>query len=270
VARVVAARLRQAEPEAYYDVGDLRVRRHDYLVVQADQLQELARATHADQLLLSVQPEGPLPAVLRKATTADMARGQELREWGDRALRLARSKASGLGLGMKMVDAHYTFDGARVTVTYSAEGRVDFRPLLRELSDALRCRVHLRQVGDREAAKLAGGVGRCGRALCCATWMTRFESVGVRMAKEQQLPISAEGLAGACGRLRCCLRFEYEQYRQVNLALPRIGEEVDTPRGRGSVIVGHRMRESVSVQYGGESVEEWPLSQVRRLGRADG
>jgi cell fate regulator YaaT (PSP1 superfamily) len=270
MARVVAARLRQAEAPVYYDAGDLEVRRHDYLVVQAEQAVEFAQATQADQPLVTVQPQHRLPSVLRKATAADLQRREELRGRADQVLRLARTKAGQLDLKMKMVDAHYAFDATRVTVTYSADGRVDFRPLLQELGAALRCRIHLRQVGDREAAKLAGGVGRCGRVQCCAAWMTRFDAVGVRMAKEQELPISAEGLAGACGRLRCCLRFEYEQYRQINQSLPRIGEDVDTPRGLGQVIVGHRMRESVSVQYPDLTVEEWPLAQVRRAHRGGG
>jgi cell fate regulator YaaT (PSP1 superfamily) len=268
MARVVATRLRQAEPAVYYDAGDLPVRRNDYLVVQTDQGQELAQATRAPQPLVSVQPERRLPAVIRKATPADLQRREEHRDWEDRVLRLARTKAGQLDLKMKMVDAHYAFDAAKVTLSYSAEGRVDFRPLLQELGAALRCRIHLRQVGDREAAKLAGGLGRCGRVQCCASWMTKFDAVGIRMAKEQELPISAEGLAGGCGRLRCCLRFEYEQYRDFNQALPRIGEEVDTPRGRAKVIVGHRQRESVSVRYDNDAVGEWPLDQIHRFSLA--
>jgi cell fate regulator YaaT (PSP1 superfamily) len=165
---------------------------------------------------------------------------------------------------MKIVEAHYTFDRSRIIVTFGAEGRVDFRPLLRELGSALRCRVELKQVGDRDVAKLTGGIGRCGRVLCCASWMTKFDAIGIRMAKEQALPISADGLSGACGRLRCCLRFEYEQYREINRSLPRIGEEVDTPNGLATVIVGHRLKESVSVRYPGDEVLEWALSDVTR------
>jgi cell fate regulator YaaT (PSP1 superfamily) len=165
---------------------------------------------------------------------------------------------------MKIIDAHYTFDRARLIVTFGAEGRVDFRPLLHELGSALRCRVELRQVGDRDVAKVAGGLGRCGRGLCCNMWLTKFDAISVRMAKEQALPISAEGLAGGCGRLRCCIRFEYEQYRQINKALPRIGEQVGTPKGRATVIVGHRLRETVSVRYEDDLVLEWPLVQLER------
>ena len=123
----------------------------------------------------------------------------------------------------------------------------------------------MRQVGDRDVAKITGGLGRCGRSLCCSTWLTKFDAISIRMAKEQALPISADGLAGACGRLRCCLRYEYEQYRDVNKAMPRIGEEVYTPKGMATVIVGHRMKETVSVRHPDDQVIEWPLDDLQRL-----
>jgi cell fate regulator YaaT (PSP1 superfamily) len=166
---------------------------------------------------------------------------------------------------MKIVDAHYNLDATYVTITFGAEDRVDFRPLIHVLASELRCRVQLHQVGEREVAKLTGGLGRCGRTLCCITWMTRFDSVSIKMAKEQDLPISAQGLAGACGRLRCCLRFEYEQYRAVNRSLPRISEEVQTPDGLATVIVGHRLKETVSVRYPDDQVLEWPLDAITRI-----
>lgn len=143
---------------------------------------------------------------------------------------------------MKIVDAHYTFDRSRMVVTFGAEGRVDFRPLIHALISATGGRVELRQLGDRDIAKLTGGIGHCGNELCCVKWIDKFKSISVHMAKEQSLPISAEGLTGACGRLPCCLRFEYEQYRQVNKLLPKIGELMGTPSGSATVIVGRRMK----------------------------
>ncbi|MBM3941483.1 MAG: stage 0 sporulation family protein [SAR202 cluster bacterium] len=262
--QVVGIRFRKSEPLAYVNAGDAQLHLHDYVVVQTDQGQELGQVAREPQSLVSVQPEQVLPLLVRKAARSDLQRREELLESEERALRLARNKAGQLSLKMKIVDAHYTLDAARVTITFGAEGRVDFRPLLQELGAALRCRVNLRQVGEREVARLAGGVGRCGRTLCCTTWMTKFDAVGVRMAKEQELPISAEGLAGGCGRLRCCLRFEYEQYRRVNQSLPRIGEEVDTPQGPGKVIVGHRLKETVSVHYSNDTVLDWPLAEISR------
>ena len=217
--------------------------------------------------LVLAQPEVDSSAtVVRKGTASDFGRWQQLKETGDDALKLARSKARELQLTMKIVAPHYTFDRSRIIVTFGAEGKVDFRPLLRELGTALLCRVELRQIGDRDVAKLAGGIGRCGRVLCCSAWMTKFDTIGIRMAKEQAPPISADGLAGACGRLRCCLRFKYEQYRQVNRELPRIGEEVGSPNGVATVIVGHRLKETVSVRYDDDQVLERPLAELSRSG----
>lgn len=264
--QVVGVRLRKSGPVMYASAPDLDLRPNNYVVVETDKGPEMGWVVSGPRSMVFSQPdEAPPLTLVRKATTSDFGQWQKVKDQELATLKLARSKARELGLAMKIVDAHYTLDSLRVTVTFGAEGRVDFRPLLRALGPLLRCRVELHQVGDRDVAKLAGGVGRCGRTLCCASWMTRFANISVRMAKEQELPISAEGLAGACGRLRCCLRFEYEQYRQVNRSLPRIGEEVNTPRGRATVIVGHRVKETVSVRYSNDRVQEWPMNEVRRL-----
>lgn len=267
MSRAVGIRLKEADPIIFADAGDLELINKNYVVVGTEKGQELGWVVREPRILVLSQPEEELPlTVVRKATTSDFGRWQQTKEMEQDAFSLARSKARELQLTMKIVDAHYTFDRGRIIVTFGAEGRVDFRPLLRELGSALRCRVELRQVGDRDVAKLAGGIGRCGRVLCCAAWMTKFDAIGIRMAKEQALPISADGLAGACGRLRCCLRFEYEQYRQINRALPRIGEEVGTPNGLATVIVGHRLKETVTVRYANDQVLEWPLAELSRSG----
>ena len=266
MSKVVAIRIRSGDPITYADSRGLELTRHKYVVVQGEKGPELGQVVRIPRDVIWAQTEDKmLPAVLRVATSSDLGNLQRNREMETDAFKLARSKVRDLGLPMKIVEARYTLDRTRLKVTFGAEGRVDFRPLIRELGSALRCRVELHQVGDRDVAKLTGGIGRCGRTLCCVTWMAKFESVSIRMAKEQALPISADGLAGACGRLRCCLRFEYEQYRQVNKAMPRIGEEVGTPDGTAKVIVGHRLKETVSVQYTDDRVLEWPLARLERF-----
>lgn len=266
MSRIVSVRWRTADPLVYARTTDERVARNKYVVIQTDKGQEMGWVVGDPQGLVFTQPEEDrLAMVVRIATPADLGRREErLKEKEETALVFSRKKSRELQLGMKIVDAHYTFDQSRLIVSFGAEGRVDFRPLLQALGSALRCRVEMRQVGDRDVAKIVGGLGRCGQTLCCSTWLTKFDSISVRMAKEQALPISAEGLAGGCGRLRCCLRFEYEQYRAVNKALPRIGEEVNTPKGMATVIVGHRMRETVSVRHSDDKVIEWPLSVLER------
>ncbi|MBT98635.1 MAG: hypothetical protein CL902_08405 [Dehalococcoidia bacterium] len=263
--RVVGIRWRETDPVSYAVAGDFNLPLKSYVVVQMEKSQELAWVCREAKEMVSCSPDPePNMRVLRRATPGDLGRLQENRYSEQDTFKIARSKARDLNIPMKIVDAHYTFDRSRMVVTFGAEGRVDFRPLIHALSSATGGRVELRQVGDRDVAKLAGGMGRCGNPLCCIQWMEKFESISVRMAKEQSLPISADGLAGACGRLRCCLRFEYEQYRQVNKLLPKIGEQVSTPIGAATVIVGHRMKETVSVRYGDDRVLELPLADVTR------
>lgn len=264
--RVLGIRLGKSGPIYYANAEGWELPRDTHVVVQSNKGPELGWVAWEARPVVHLQPEDTVSlSMVRRATAADFAQREQVQEREREALKLARAQARELGVAMKIVDTHYSLDGLRLTVTFGAEGRVDFRSLLRSLSSRLRCRIDLRQVGERDVARLTGGLGRCGRSLCCATWMSRFVNISVRMAKEQALPISAEGLAGACGRLRCCLRFEYEQYRQVNRALPRIGEEVETPRGRANVVVGHRIKETVSVRYADDRILEWPLAEVRRL-----
>jgi len=249
----------------YAKAGDLSLPLKSYVVLQLEKSQELAWVCREVAETVACQPgEDPVIRIVRRATAGDLGRLQQNRESEQDTFKIARTKARELNIPMKIVDAHYTFDRSRMVVTFGAEGRVDFRPLLHALSSATGGRVELRQVGDRDVAKLTGGIGRCGNVLCCVRWLDKFESISVRMAKEQALPISADGLAGACGRLRCCLRFEYEQYRQVNRALPKIGESVGTPNGTATVIVGHRLKETVSVRYDDDRVMELPLADVTR------
>ena len=263
--RVVGVRWREADPVSYAIADDFTLPIKSYVVVQMEKSQELAWVCREAKEMVACQPEPePSMRVVRRATAGDLGRLQQNRDSEQDTFKIARSKARDLNIPMKIVDAHYTFDRSRMVVTFGAEGRVDFRPLIHALSAATGGRVELRQVGDRDIAKLTGGMGRCGKTLCCISWMDKFESISVRMAKEQSLPISAEGLAGACGRLRCCLRFEYEQYRQVNKLLPKIGEMVSTPTGTATVIVGHRIKETVSVRYDDDRILELPLADVTR------
>ena len=219
LSRIVGVRWREADPVIYVDAGDMELNQGNYVVLHTEKGQEFGWVVRQPRNLVLAQPEVDSSAtVVRKGTASDFGRWQQLKETVDDALKLARSKARELQLTMKIMATHYTFDRSRIIVTFGAEGRVDFRPLLRELGTALRCRVELRQIGDRDVAKLAGGIGRCGRVLCCSAWMTKFDAIGIRTAKEQAPPISADGLAGACGRLRCYLRFEYEQYAKSTVS----------------------------------------------------
>jgi len=213
----------------------------------------------------------PVRPAMRAATEDDLAQRESLKVREAEVLGLARAKARILGLQIKFSAAHIALDERKIVLEFNAAERLELRDLYRSLGDALHIRIELRAVGPRDAAKGIGGVGRCGLEICCTSWLDKFESVSVRMAKEQALPISAEGLAGQCGRLKCCLRFEYEQYRAANKLLPRQGERVRTPEGTGRVIVGHPLRETVSVALDRRNDDDYartvevPIAEIEQL-----
>ncbi len=163
---------------------------------------------------------------------------------------------------MKLLSAEYNLDGSYLTAFFKSEKRVDFRALLRELSSTLKTRVELRQVGTRDAAKLVGGVGRCGRPLCCASHLTRFETISMKMAREQNLPLNPTNISGVCSRLLCCLAYENEQYREMKQKLPSAGQAVSTRLGAGKVIGVNPLKDTITIQLESEAVVELPVSEV--------
>lgn len=270
MARCVSIYLRPTDRLYSFDPGDLDVRPGDMVVVETEKGLELGRVVTEPKDRDGGEQEGiTLRPVLRKATPDDLAKRKELSARVSEALDTAREWATKLDLPMKFVGAHYTLDGGQAFFFFWADDRVDFRQLLRRLNEALGVRVELRQIGTRDEAKITGGLGRCGRPVCCAQWLTSFTPVTIRMAKDQALPISAEGLSGLCSRLRCCLKYECEQYQAVNKLLPRVNEVVDTPSGQGRVADVHAIKETVRVRFEDGDVREFPLEVVTRQGKSD-
>ncbi|MBF8266573.1 MAG: hypothetical protein HW388_81 [Dehalococcoidia bacterium] len=267
MSRVVGVRFQRAGRVQYFDPGDVEIKVNDQVVVETDKGLEIALVVIAPSQVVYSEIKEPLKPITRKATQGDVHRGGELKARASEALVLAKEQASALNLPMKFTDAGYTLDGGRLVIQFTADGRVDFRALLYQLVQRYRVKVELRQIGPRDEAKALGGLGRCGQVLCCARWLTEFCPITVKMAKEQALPISAENLAGNCGRLRCCLRYEYEEYVKMNRELPRIGEWVMSPYGRARVVVGHPLKSAVSILLESQATVEIPVSQVTRLSR---
>jgi cell fate regulator YaaT (PSP1 superfamily) len=159
------------------------------------------------------------------------------------------------GLPMKPISAEYNFDGSHLTLNFSAGERIDFRDLAKELSSDLRCRVELHQVGPRDEARLLGGLGRCGRTLCCSSWLPVFPEISMNMAKTQDLPLNPGKVSGVCGRLLCCLSYENEQYKQMKAILPRLGQNIETPQGPGFVVSMQVLKESVTVRLAADNTD---------------
>jgi cell fate regulator YaaT (PSP1 superfamily) len=212
------------------------------------------------------------PRVLRLATPEEVAEGKRRRERELGAMRTSQLRAQGRGLPLKVVDVEMTPDGRRVTVLFASETRIDFRELVRDLAREFRARIEMRQVGARDVTRVQGGIGPCGRSLCCSTHLRGFEPVSVKMAKTQDVPLNDSRLLGNCGRLKCCLLYEFSQYEALRAQLPRVGSACQADCGGGGCMEGRVravkvLKESVLVGFADGTEAEVPLSQLTWEGR---
>lgn len=178
----------------------------------------------------------PLKKVVRIATEEDKEKLAENKKKAQDALQICIEKVQKHGLAMKMVDVEYTFDNSKIIFYFTADGRIDFRNLVKDLAAVFRTRIELRQIGVRDEAKMLGGLGSCGRRLCCGTFLSEFEPVSIKMAKEQNLSLNPAKISGVCGRLMCCLRYESDHYHEARKGLPDLGKVIDTHKGKAKVV----------------------------------
>ena len=245
----VRVRLVRNGRELDCECGSLVLRQGEQVLVDDRRTSALGRVTI---------PSGTRPVqslqgrVIRKAEARDVARAEQEQKRQDEALAFARERARALGLPIKLFRADIGPGSDRATFLFSCEQRVDFRALVRDLAGHLHARIEMRQVGVRDESKLTGGIGSCGRELCCSTFLVDFEPVSVRMAKDQDLPLNPLRISGACGRLMCCLKYEHPLYQDFAETAPGLGETVETPDGEG-VVVGHNVPgEHVVVRMSGD------------------
>ncbi len=262
MANIVGIRFRRAGKVYYFDAGDIELETGDYAVVKTSRGTELGHVVIApDQVVASETGENMSP-VIRKAEPEDIAKAEELSAKAEEALIECGKMIGELQLPMKLLSAEYNLDSSRLTFLFSAEERVDFRDLVRRLTGNFKVRVELRQVGSRDEAKLLGSFGRCGRPLCCTSFLTEFTPVSIKMAKEQDLPLNPMKISGACGRLMCCLAYEGEQYRLMKEKMPKVGQRVSTRMGEATVVGSNPLKETVLVEMDSEATAELPLADV--------
>ena len=242
-----------------YNVGDK-------VVVEVDSAQHLATVVSINDKISQADFDEPLKEIIRKATAADLKKYEEMQDKAKYATKTTRNLAKKLKLDMKIVDSLYALDGSKVIITFSAEDRVDFRELLKELASSLRARIELKQIGQRDEVKIKGGIGPCGEVCCCKRFLNSFEHVTVKMAKNQGLSLSPTKISGLCGRLMCCLGYENPLYEQILAKMPKINSNVVTPDGEGQVIYNDILRESVSVKFvNGDdtNIVVYPLADIK-------
>ena len=232
---VVGVRFRSAGKVYYFDPGDIELSDGDRVIVETVRGLECGEVVGEPRLVPDEEVAQPLKKVIRKAAPEDESVVEENREKERRAFKIGLEKIAAHGLPMKLVDVEYTFDGSKIIFFFTADGRVDFRELVKDLASVFRTRIELRQIGVRDEAKMLGGLGPCGRPLCCATFLRDFEPVSIRMAKDQNLSLNPAKISGICGRLMCCLKYEHEVYKNLRQALPPVGSEIDTEMGRGKI-----------------------------------
>ena len=259
---VVGIRFKRAGKIYYFDPAGIDLEVDEYVVVETSRGEEVGLVVIAPKQVLASDVVQPLKPVLRKAEPAEANRAQESEDKEREALAECGKLIIELGLSMKLISAEYSLDGSHLTFYFSAAERVDFRELVRELANRFKMRVELRQVGARDEAKLLGGFGRCGRPLCCASFLSEFTPISIKMAKEQGLPLNPMKISGVCGRLLCCLAYETDQYHEMKEKMPKEGQRVSTAMGTARVVGSNPLKETVLVELESQVSVELPLSEI--------
>jgi cell fate regulator YaaT (PSP1 superfamily) len=264
MAEIVGIRFRKNGKIYDFDPQSFELKSGDLVVV------ETARGLELGEVIVprhngEQAPDTVIKPVVRLAEKADVEKAESLSIKEGEALKECDNLVARLELPMKLISAEYNLDASHLTIYFSAENRIDFRELVRELSHNLKVRVELRQIGPRDEAKLLGGYGRCGLELCCASFLTEFSPVSIKMAKVQDLPLNPLKISGVCGRLLCCLGYECEQYRQMKEKMPREGTRVMTDAGPGLVVGGNPLTEKVLIEYETGARLEIPVSKIKLM-----
>ncbi|MBR3155083.1 MAG: stage 0 sporulation family protein, partial [Lachnospiraceae bacterium] len=251
----------------YFNPGNFDVHYNDHVIVETARGLEYGTVVLSPMQLEDEKVPQPLKDMIRMATSEDNEREAENRRKEKEAYKICKEKIAERGLEMKLIQAEYTFDNSKVLFYFTADGRIDFRDLVKDLAGIFRTRIELRQIGVRDETKILGGMGICGRPLCCHTYLTEFAPVSIKMAKEQNLSLNPTKISGCCGRLMCCLKNEAETYAYLNKNLPNKGDQMTTPEGRhGEVqsidILRQRIKCIVDMDNDEKELQEFHISEI--------
>ena len=236
MAEIIGVRFKEVGKVYYFDPLDLKLNINDRVIVETSRGVECGVVAIANKEVSEENIVRPLKKILRKASDEDLAKVEENKIKEKKAFSICVQKIAEHNLDMKLVEVEYTFDNSKILFYFTADGRVDFRALVKELASVFKTRIELRQIGVRDEAKLLGGLGICGRPFCCNSYLGEFQPVSIKMAKEQGLSLSPVKISGTCGRLMCCLKYEQEAYTDLLKTIPKVGAIVNTPNGEGKVV----------------------------------
>lgn len=270
--KVVGIRFKPAGKTYYFDPKNLDIKQNDMVVVETSRGVEMGRAVIADKEL--TESDGfnkQLKEVLRVATEEDMQTALKNREREKEAFQICLEKIKEHNLEMKLVEVEYSFDGSKILFYFTADGRIDFRELVKDLATVFRTRIELRQIGVRDESKAVGSIGVCGKPLCCSQFLDEFAPVSIKMAKVQGLSLNPSKISGACGRLMCCLNFEEETYEELMKITPKQGSLVKTPDGNGTIEYVSLLRGLVKVRLDNEiekTLKEFKVDEITVIKKA--
>ncbi len=256
--RVALVRLRQAGQLMAYQVPDT-VGVHDYVVIEADRGVDYGEVVEVNDDYTCLEAEVKkkvIKKIVRKLSPEDLKQIKVNEKEAKDAMQLCARKIREYKLKMKLVDGEYSFDKKKIVFYFTSEGRVDFRELVKELAKIFKIRIEMRQIGVRDEARIFGGIGPCGQKLCCMRFLKSFEPVSMKMAKTQRLSLSSGKISGICGRLMCCLSYEYKNYRELSKGLPKEGQTLETPQGKGKVISVNVLKRLAYVELEDNRIEK--------------
>jgi len=268
---VIGVRFKKAGKVYYFDPSDVWPRPGEYVVVETTRGLELGEVVTSAREVTDDQIVQPLKKVIRAALAEDVQRAEMNAQREKDAFPICQERIRAHKLDMKLVDVEYTFDNSKIIFYFTADGRVDFRELVKDLASIFKMRIELRQIGVRDEAKMLGGLGACGRPICCAAFLGDFQPLSIKMAKEQNLSLNPVKISGQCGRLMCCLRYEQDFYEQMLKKVPKVGSEVITPDGPGTVSEIFVIREKVRVRIRNNDdsydIREFNIDDVYKPGK---
>ena len=246
--KIIGVRFKKPGKIYFFDPGDLNIEKNDNVIVETTMGEDIGKVVISDREIDEEKITSPLKQVIRVATKEDLDSLEHYKTKEPEALKICKEKIKKYKLDMNLIDVEYKFDGSKILFYFTADGRIDFRDLVKDLASIFKTRIELRQIGVRDEVKRIGGNGVCGRELCCCTFLDNFETVSIKMAKEQNIALNPSKISGNCGRLMCCLKYEHEAYSEKLSRLPKVGAIVKTPSGEGSVEGVEVLKEIVKVK----------------------
>ncbi len=246
--KIIGVRFKKPGKIYFFDPENMEIEKNDNVIVETAMGDEIGKVVIADREIDESKMATPLKKVVRKATKEDLESQEKYKSKEPEAFKICKEKIKKYNLEMNLTDVEYKFDGSKILFYFTADGRIDFRDLVKDLASVFKTRIELRQIGVRDEVKRIGGNGICGRELCCCSFLDNFETVSIKMAKEQNIALNPSKISGNCGRLMCCLKYEQDVYSEKISKLPKVGSIVKTPSGEGSVEGVEILKEIVKVK----------------------